>query len=169
MNVAPVVVSLVGLAGVLVWRVREARTAVTARKIIIPPVGMATGFCMFLAPAFRVPITWALIAFVIGACLLSYPLLRTSRLTREGDVIMMQRSRFFYLVVIALAIVRILARGYINNYLSIDQTAGLFFILAFGMILVWRVWMYFQYRQLAYLVRAIECDRLADIKLKSTM
>jgi len=150
-NVAPAVASLVGLAAVLAWRVQEARTAVNARKIIIPPAGMAMGFCMFLAPAFRVPITWALAAFVIGACVLSYPLLRTSRLTREGDVIMMQRSKFFYLVVIVLAIVRIVARGYFNTFLSINQTAGLFFVLAFGMILVWRVWMYFQYRQLAQL------------------
>ncbi len=147
MKVAPVVGSLVGLAGVLVWRVQEARTAVTARKIIIPPAGMTMGFCMFIAPAFRVPIIWALVAFVIGAGVLSYPLLRTSRLTREGDVIMMQRSKFFYLVVIALAIVRMLARGYFNTFISLNQTAGLFFVLAFGMILTWRVWMYREYRQ----------------------
>jgi membrane protein CcdC involved in cytochrome C biogenesis len=148
MKVAPVVGSLVGLAGVLVWRVQEARTAVTARKIIIPPAGMTMGFCMFMAPDFRVPITWALVAFVIGAGVLSYPLLHTSRLTREGDVIMMQRSKFFYLVVIALAIVRMLARGYFNTFISLNQTAGLFFILAFGMILTWRVWMYREYRQI---------------------
>ncbi len=37
--------SLVGASGVLVWRVQEGRTAVTAQKILIPPIGMATGFC----------------------------------------------------------------------------------------------------------------------------
>ncbi len=36
--------SLAGLAAVMVWRVREGRTAVTIRKIVIPPLGMATGF-----------------------------------------------------------------------------------------------------------------------------
>ncbi len=147
-NAVPVVGALLGLAVVLIWRVQEARTAVTARKIIIPPAGMAMGFCMFLEPAFRTPVTWALAAFAIGAGLLSYPLLRTSRLTREGDTIMMQRSNLFYLVVIGLAIVRMLARSYFNTFLSLNQTAGLFFVLAFGMILSWRVWMYREYRML---------------------
>jgi membrane protein CcdC involved in cytochrome C biogenesis len=136
------------LAVILAWRVQEGRRAVTLRKILMPPIGMAMGFCMFLVPAFRVPIAWALCAFVVGACFLSYPLLRTSRLIRDGDAIMMQRSNFFFLVVIALAVVRILARDYIGTFLTINQTAGLFFVLAFGMILMWRGRMYLQYRQL---------------------
>jgi membrane protein CcdC involved in cytochrome C biogenesis len=32
--------------------------------------------------------------------------------------------------------------------MSIEQTGGLFFILAFGMILRWRLNMFFQYRAL---------------------
>jgi len=47
--------AVIGLLGVLAWRVREGRTAVTVKKIVLPPLGMATGFCMFLVPAFRVP------------------------------------------------------------------------------------------------------------------
>ncbi|MEO6910611.1 MAG: CcdC protein domain-containing protein, partial [Edaphobacter sp.] len=51
MNLLPgasVMGALLGFAGVMVWRVREGRSAVTARKILIPPFGMATGFCMFV-------------------------------------------------------------------------------------------------------------------------
>ena len=140
--------SLVGMGAVLAWRIREGRTAVNLRKIVIPPLGMATGFCMFLVPAFRIPLLWAVGAFLIGAALLAYPLLRTSRLVREGEAIMMQRSNSFFLVVIALAIVRLLARSYLDSMLSITQTGALFFILAFGMILRWRLSMYFEYRQL---------------------
>jgi membrane protein CcdC involved in cytochrome C biogenesis len=147
-SVAPIAVSFVGLIVIIAWRAQESRRAVTLKKIIMPPVGMAMGFCMFLAPAFRVPIAWALCAFVIGACVLSLPLLRTSRLVRDGDTIMMQRSKFFFLVITALAVVRILARSYINTFLSVNQTAGLFFVLAFGMILMWRGRMYLQYRHL---------------------
>lgn len=143
-----VVASLIGLAVILAWRVREGRRAVTLRKIIMPPVGMAMGFCMFLVPVFRVPVAWALCAFVIGASVLSYPLLRTSRLIRDGDAIMMQRSNFFFLVVIVLAVVRILARDYIGKILTVNQTSGLFFVLAFGMILTWRGRLYLQYRKL---------------------
>lgn len=140
--------SLVGLLGVLAWRIREGRTAVTVRKIVIPPLGMATGFCMFIAPEFRVPPLWALIAFLIGAVLLAYPLLATSRLERDGDAIMMRRSNAFFAVVVALAAIRYFARGYFDSRLTLQQTAGLFFILAFGMILRWRLKMLSQYRAL---------------------
>jgi membrane protein CcdC involved in cytochrome C biogenesis len=151
MNISPgvsAVIALAGLSAVLVWRVREGRTAVTPRKILIPPMGMATGFCMFLVPAFRVPWSWALIAFLIGAVALAYPLLLTSRLERLGDAIMMKRSGAFFAVVIALFIIRYCARGYFNRLLTLEQTGGLFFILAFGMILRWRASMFFQYRAL---------------------
>ena len=143
------VVTVCGLIGVLFWRVREGRSAVTVRKIMIPPLGMSTGFCMFFAPQFRVPWLWALVAFLAGAVLLAWPLLATSRLERDGDAIMMRRSKVFFLVIIVLAAVRYFARGYFDHVLTLEQTGGLFFILAFGMILRWRLSMLRQYRQLA--------------------
>jgi membrane protein CcdC involved in cytochrome C biogenesis len=109
---------------------------------------MATGFCMFIAPPFRIPWLWALCAFLLGATALAYPLVRTSRLVRDGEAIMMQRSNAFFLVVIVLALIRILAHTYIDRYIDIRQTGALFFILAFGMILHWRLRMLFEYRQL---------------------
>ncbi len=142
------VVTVFGLIGVLLWRVREGRTPVTLRKILIPPLGMASGFCMFFAPQFRVPILWAMAAFTIGALPLAYPLLLTSRLEREGDAIMMKRSRAFFLVILLLAALRYFARRYFDHVLTIEQTGGLFFILAFGMVLRWRLTMMAQYRRL---------------------
>ncbi len=142
------VVTVFGLIGVLLWRVREGRTPVTLRKILIPPLGMASGFCMFFAPQFRVPILWAMAAFTIGALLFAYPLLLTSRLEREGDAIMMKRSRAFFLVILLLAALRYFARRYFDHVLTIEQTGGLFFILAFGMVLRWRLTMMAQYRRL---------------------
>ena len=110
---------------------------------------------MFLAPAFRVPLAWALLAFLIGAIALAYPLLLTSTLERSGDVIMMKRSGAFFTVVIVLAAIRYLARGYFDSILSIEQTGALFFVLAFGMILRWRLSMLRQYRQLRATFAAI--------------
>ena len=140
--------SLIGLAAVLIWRVREARGPVSLKKIVIPPLGMATGFSMFLVPAFRIPWTWGLGAFLIGALLLAYPLLRTSKLVRDGDVVLMQRSSAFFTVILALAAIRLLARGYFDSLLTVQQTAAVFFILAFGMILRWRLRMFLEYREL---------------------
>jgi membrane protein CcdC involved in cytochrome C biogenesis len=141
-------VSLIGLAGIMAWRIREGRRAVTVRKIVMPPLGMSTGFCMFLVPAFRVPWAWAAIAFLAGAILLAWPLLATSRLVRAGDAIMMERSAAFFGVVIFLAAIRFLARGYLDAVMTIQQTGGLFFILAFGMIVRWRLRMLMEYRAL---------------------
>jgi membrane protein CcdC involved in cytochrome C biogenesis len=140
--------AVLGFLAVMAWRIREGRTAVTARKILIPPMGMATGFCMFLAPGFRMPWMWAAGAFVIGALVLAEPLVRTSRLTRVGETVMMQRSAWFFAVVVVLALVRFLARRYLDQVITIEQSAGLFFVLAFGMIVRWRTSMFLQYRRI---------------------
>ena len=140
--------AIVGLIAVLVWRVREARGAVSIKKIVIPPLGMATGFSMFIVPAFRVPWTWAAIALLTGAIALAYPLLLTSRLERQGDIIMMRRSNAFFTVILVLAAIRLLARGYLDTLLSVEQTGALFYLLAFGMIVRWRTRMLLEYRRL---------------------
>jgi membrane protein CcdC involved in cytochrome C biogenesis len=142
------VVSVVGLAGVLAWRVREGQSAMTLKKIVMPPLGMATGFCMFFYPPSRVRWDWGLAAFLIGAIVLAYPLLITSDLHRQNGVIMMKRSSAFFAVIIVLALVRYLARGYFDRYLSLEQTGAIFYLLAFGMILRWRLKLLLAYRAL---------------------
>ena len=142
------VVSLIGLAGVLAWRVREGRSAVTLKKIVMPPLGMATGFCMFLVPQCRIPFTWGLGAFLIGAVIFAYPLLLTSDLHLQDGVIRMKRSSAFFAVIIVLAVVRYLARGFFDRFLSLEQTGALFYLLAFGMILRWRAKLFFAWRTL---------------------
>jgi membrane protein CcdC involved in cytochrome C biogenesis len=142
------VIAALGSIAVLIWRVRESRRAVTTRSILIPPLGMATGFCMFLAPDMRIPWMWALGAFVAGAVLLAYPLLRTTRLTREGNAIMMQRHNAFIPVILGLAALRLGLRSYVGALITVPQTGALFFVLAFGMIARWRTWMFLEYRKL---------------------
>ncbi|HEY2466214.1 MAG TPA: cytochrome c biogenesis protein CcdC [Terracidiphilus sp.] len=137
-----------GAVVVIMWRLREARTAVSMRKIIIPPLGMATGFSMFLDPAFRVPWAWAGGAFLIGAVALAWPLLLTTRLEMQGDTVRMKRSSAFLVVILVLAAIRLFARGYFDKILTTQQTAGIFFILAFGMILIWRTKMLVDFRRL---------------------
>jgi len=140
--------AIAGFLAVMAWRIREGQTPVTIRKIVIPPLGMATGFCMFLVPAFRLPWGWALGAFAVGAVVLAYPLILTSRLKMVGDSVMMHRSIAFFVVVVVLAAVRYYARSYFDKVITIQQTAGLFFVLAFGMILRWRLNMLLEYRRL---------------------
>jgi membrane protein CcdC involved in cytochrome C biogenesis len=118
---AVLVSSLLGACAIIVWRLRETSRPVTARKIVIPPLGMSTGLMMFAYPPTRIPALWALVAFAIGAAVLSYPLLKTSRLARVGSEIRLQRSRAFLVILIGLVAVRLLARSYVEDHLSTPQ------------------------------------------------
>lgn len=143
-----IAVPLAGALAVLAWRMREARRPVTARSIVLPPLMMCTGLMMFAAPQFRVPWTWAALAFGIGAVAFAVPLLRSTRLEREETVVRMRHSRAFLVVLIGLALVRIALRQYVDQYVSPQQTAALFYLLALGMILRWRATMLFRYQAL---------------------
>jgi membrane protein CcdC involved in cytochrome C biogenesis len=140
--------ALIGTLAILAWRVRESRRPVSLRSLIIPPLGMSTGFSMFAMPAFRIPWTWGLAAFVLGAFVFAYPLVSSPQLTVEDGLIMMRRSRWFLVVILGLAAVRLGLREYVSSIISVQQTAGLFFVLAFGMIVRWRTTLLMEYRQL---------------------
>ena len=144
----PVIVALIGTLAILAWRIRESQRPITPRGIVIPPLGMSTGFSMFAISGFRMPLWWGLTAFAAGALLLAYPLLASTTLTRDGDVVMMRRSRAFIAILLGLAAVRFALRQYVGHIISPQQTAGLFYILAFGMIVRWRTMMWMQYRRL---------------------
>ena len=148
MHVAVLVTSVLGAAAVLAWRLRETTRPVTTRTILIPPLGMSTGFSMFAYAPTRIPATWALTAFVLGATLLAYPMIKSSRLVREGEVILLKRSRAFLAILLALVALRFGLREYVGHYLTPLQTGSLLFVLAFGMIVRWRALMYLEYRKL---------------------
>lgn len=139
---------IVGGTAVLVWRFQETRTPVTARKLILPPLAMSTGFMMFIAPQMRIPWMWVAGAFLAGALILAEPIRRTSTLERQGDVILMRRSSGFLLILLGLLVLRLLLHEYIGHLVTVRQTASIFFILAFGMIFRWRVGLYRRFRAL---------------------
>ncbi len=147
-RLVPALAPVVGGAAVLVWRFQETRKPVTTRKIVIPPLGMSTGFGMFFVPEMRVPWTWGVGAFLLGALVLAVPLARSSALERDGDVVMMRRSNGFILILLGLLAIRLLAHNWVGQYLSVRQTAAIFYLLAFGMILRWRAQMLVRYQKL---------------------
>jgi membrane protein CcdC involved in cytochrome C biogenesis len=137
-----------GGIALLVWRVRETRVPLTKRAIVIPPVAMSTGFCMFLAPMTRIPWSWAIASLLLGALVLSVPLLRSTRLESRDGVVYMQRSRAFMAILLGLLALRLLLHDYIGHLISPLQTAAVFYLMAFGMIVRWRWTMYRQYEAL---------------------
>ena len=143
-----VAATLGGAVVMIGWRLRETTRPVTVPLIVIPPLGMATGFCMFIYPPARIPWSWAIGALLVGAVLLAEPLSRSSRLERRGDAIVLQRSRAFLWILLGLLAVRFALRDYIGHIVSPMQTAGVLFTLAFGMIARWRASMYVAYQRL---------------------
>ncbi|QYR23873.1 cytochrome c biogenesis protein CcdC [Paenibacillus sp. sptzw28] len=145
---ASIVISLLSGIAVLFLRLRASNRPTNMRKIIIPPIGMSTGFLMFAAPVMRIPWSWALAAFAAGALLFAYPLIRTSRLELVGETVVLKRSKTFIFILLGLLIVRLLLHDVVEQSITIPQTGGLFFILAFGMIAVWRIAMLRSYTKL---------------------
>jgi membrane protein CcdC involved in cytochrome C biogenesis len=143
-----VAASLFGAAAMIAWRFRETSRPITLRRIVAPPLGMSTGLAMFVAPSARVPLTWAAAAFLLGAVVLAIPVAHASRLVRRGDAILLERSRAFLWILLGLVAVRFALRTWVEHVLSPIQTASLFFLLALGMIVRWRVAMLLAYRRL---------------------
>lgn len=139
---------LFGGVAILFWRVRETRVPLTVRAIIIPPLAMSTGFFMFLSPPLRVPLWWAVVSFLFGALVLSYPIIRTSHLQLREGVVHLQRSRWFLAILLILLAIRLLLHDYIGQHISPLQTASVFYLMAFGMIVRWRTGMYWEYRRI---------------------
>src|SRR6186997_2789792 len=128
------------------WRMRETRVPVTARSILIPPLGMSTGLFMFISPLTWIPWSWAVVALATGALVFSWPVVRSSRLEARDGHIYLQRSPWFLVILLGLLAVRLLLHDYIGHLISPLQTAAVFFLLAFGMIVRWRLGMYRDFR-----------------------
>lgn len=138
----------IGTTTILIWRVREGQTPVRLGKIIAPPLGMSTGFCMFFKQEMRFPLEWGIVAFLLGFLIFAWPLILTSRLHKKDGQIWMKRSPAFFVMLLALVTLRISLRSQIEHFISLQQTAGLMFTLAFGMVLHWRIRMLFEFKRL---------------------
>jgi Membrane protein involved in cytochrome C biogenesis len=132
---------------VIVIRLKASKRPTNAKKLLLPPVFMATGFLMFLRPETWLPRWECLVAFLIGMAF-SLFLIRTSKFERTNDAVYLKRSKAFVLILVGLLIVRTLMKMALQQSVSLPQTGSFFFILAFGMILPWRLSMYHQYRKL---------------------
>lgn len=132
----------------IVVRMRATDKPVNAKKLLLPPVGMSTGFLMFVVPAMRIPLLWGIVAFAAGALLFAYPLIRFSKLERRGAEVFLVRSKAFIFILVGLLAVRLLLRGVIEQYVTLPQTGAVFFVVAFGMLLPWRLAMYRKFRRL---------------------
>lgn len=120
---------------------------VSAKKIILPPVFMSTGALMFISPYFRVTSMEIVEAIVVGM-LFSILLIKTSKFEVRDNAVYLKRSKAFAFILIGLLLVRIIAKSILSQQIEVGQLSGMFWILAFGMIVPWRIAMLIQYKKL---------------------
>ncbi len=141
------IVALLMATAVIIVRVRASKKPVSIMKIIAPPLFMSTGFLMFFSPETITPIAYDLTAFLVGV-MFSVPLIVTSRFEMVGQDVYLRRSKAFFGILLGLLIIRFAIKLWVGDSFSPMQTAGLFFVLAYGMIVPWRVAMLVMYRNL---------------------
>ena len=133
-------------AVVIVIRMKAQNFPVNEKKIILPPFFMATGALMYVIPYFRLTGTEILESLVLGV-LFSTVLIWTSRFEVKGSEIYMKRSKVFPIILISLLVIRTVIKIFISNEIDPGEIAGMFFLLAFCMIVPWRLAMYYKYKK----------------------
>jgi membrane protein CcdC involved in cytochrome C biogenesis len=146
-----VLLSTIGAIGMgtlaLFVRMKAAKRPTSAKKIILPPVFMSTGALMFLFPMFRVEFLQVIEALAVGM-LFSILLIRTSKFEIKDNGIYLKRSKAFMYILVGLLLVRLVAKIILSSTIDVGELGGMFWILAFGMIVPWRVAMLIEYKKL---------------------
>ncbi|MBU7592230.1 CcdC family protein [Metabacillus halosaccharovorans] len=126
---------------VLFIRFKSAKKPASAKKIILPPIFMSTGALMFLHPFFRVTAAEFFEALFVGM-FFSIFLIKTSNFEIRDNNIYLKRSKAFAFILLGLLIIRIIMKSFLSTTIDVGELSGMFWILAFGMIVPWRIAMY---------------------------
>jgi len=128
-------------------RMKASKKPANAKKIILPPVFMSTGALMFVSPYFRLTPLEIIEAIIVGM-LFSILLIKTSKFEIKDQQIYLKRSKAFIFILIGLLVIRIAAKLVLSSSIDVGQLSGMFWLLAFAMIVPWRVAMYMNFRKL---------------------
>ena len=132
---------------VIFVRMKAAKQPTNVKKIILPPIFMSSGALMYFVPEFRLTPMEILEAVVVGM-LFSILLIKTSKFEIRDNDIYLKRSKAFIFILVGLLAVRLLLKSILSSTIDIGQLSGMFFLLAFSMIVPWRLAMYSSYKKL---------------------
>lgn len=143
-----VMATFMGILAIFV-RSKSAKRPVSVKKIILPPVFMSTGALMFIFEEFRVAPLQIVEALIVGI-LFSLILIKTTKFEiREGNIYM-KRTKAFAFILFGLLFIRLIAKLVLSSTIDVGELGGMFWILAFGMIVPWRLAMLRKYHQLVH-------------------
>jgi membrane protein CcdC involved in cytochrome C biogenesis len=132
----------------IIIRLKATKRPVSEKKIILPPIFMSTGFLMFLYEPARPAFLQVLEAITVGM-IFSILLIKTSKFEIKNRQIYLKRSKAFAFILIGLLLVRVVFKLFIGDVINVEELAGMFFLLAYGMIIPWRISMYVNFRKVA--------------------
>ncbi|MBI5975921.1 CcdC family protein [Staphylococcus canis] len=142
-----IVIAFVMGAGVIFIRMKAQNYPVNEKKIILPPFFMATGALMYIFPYFRLTGAEIIEAILVGV-VFSSVLIMTSHFEVKGTQIYLKKSKAFPFVLVSLLIIRTILKVFIGSTIDAGQLAGMFFLLAFSMLLPWRIAMLIRYKKI---------------------
>ncbi|MBE1553870.1 CcdC family protein [Sporosarcina limicola] len=128
-------------------RTKAAKKPISPKRIILPPLFMSSGALMFLFKEFRVPPLQVLEAATVGM-IFSVILIKTTNFERKDGDIYVKRSKAFLFILLGLLVLRLVAKLILSNSIDVGELGGMFWILAFGMIVPWRIGMLIKYKKI---------------------
>uniref|UniRef100_UPI0020BD9080 CcdC family protein n=1 Tax=Lysinibacillus sp. D4A3_S15 TaxID=2941227 RepID=UPI0020BD9080 len=75
-------------------------------------------------------------------------LIATSKFEVKGQDIYLKRSEAFVFILFGLLIFRVVAKMILSNSIDVGELAGMFWILAFAMLVPWRIAMLLQFKKI---------------------
>lgn len=145
--IASTVVGIMMATTMIIVRARASKRPTSGVRILLPPLFMSTGALMFVVPIFRVSMLQVAEALIIGIIFSIFLIKSTSFTFENGDIYLIQ-SKYFIIILIGLLTVRIIMKLIISSTVSIGETSGMFFLLAFGMIVNWRLVTFLKYKKI---------------------
>ncbi|WP_163972149.1 CcdC family protein [Oceanobacillus halotolerans] len=145
--VASTIVAMFMAVVMIFIRLRSSKRPTSIKRIILPPLFMSTGAFMFLFPVFQVRWIQVLESLSVGI-IFSIFLIKTSKFEIHKGQIYLIPSKAFIVILFGLLAVRIIMKIIIGSTISFGETSGMFFLIAFGMILAWRLAMLYKFKQL---------------------
>lgn len=145
--VLSILIAFVMGAGVIVIRMKVQKYPVNTKKIILPPFFMATGALMYVVPYFRLT-GFEIIESVVLGVVFSSVLIMTSHFEVKGSQIYLKKSKAFPFVLVTLLLFRTVLKVFLGNSVDPGELAGMFFLLAFSMLVPWRLAMLYRYKKI---------------------
>lgn len=102
---------------------------------------------MFVFEEFRVPFSQVIESIIVGL-LFSIVLIKTTNFEEKNEKLYVKKSRAFLLILFTLLIIRFVAKLLLSSTIDVGELGGMFWILAFAMIIPWRIGMLVKYFKL---------------------